>query len=160
MKVPPKGREIRAAEPAAGLRQGLNESPSEKEGKLEAADFDPWVPAASLNESPSQRKGNSTSHSASCSSVLASMKALPRRKGNFYPRRYRAAGRSLNESPSQMEGRCESLVQSEDGGAASMKALPKRKGEIHHPRPSYIPEQTPQRKPLRKGREISPTAHQ
>ena len=63
------------------VRHGLNESPSEKEGKsLEA-------------------------HTTSCSQ-LASMKALPKRKGNVAPPPPPHPEDCLNESPSEKEGKC------------------------------------------------------
>ena len=58
-----------------------------------------------LNESPSEKEGKSISHVHFCRLLQASMKALPKRKGNLLP--------LTLLSPFQK---------------ASMKALPKRKG--------------------------------
>ena len=60
---------------------------------------------------------------------VASMKALPRRKGNqqeFFPKPTDTAG--LNESPSQKEGKFRLPFGLVNPNSASMKALPKRKG--------------------------------
>ena len=59
----------------------LNESPSEKEGKFR--DFAVLVPAGGrLNESPTEKEGKSVRSILMAPSLLASMKALPKRKGN------------------------------------------------------------------------------
>ena len=92
----------------ASQRVSLNESPSEKEGKFPATRS--WCSALrmGLNESPSEKEGKL------CHDGLnptfrkgASMKALPKRKGNLS----KATGGSTRPS-------------------ASMKALPKRKGNV------------------------------
>ena len=86
--------------------RGLNESPSEKEGK-----FLHSITAGqdtSLNESPSEKEGKSTMRILALLQCLASMKALPKRKGNTGP-----------------DG-CPPAT----SAAASMKALPKRKGNL------------------------------
>ena len=59
----------------------LNESPSQKEGKSLLAGVGIRVPLG-LNESPSQKEGKSKSFPLMTSWQLASMKALPKRKGN------------------------------------------------------------------------------
>ena len=59
----------------------LNESPSEKEGKLDTSGE--WVRYSSTSmKVPPKRKGNLTHHEDSRSGRRASMKALPKRKGN------------------------------------------------------------------------------
>ena len=59
----------------------LNESPSQKEGKFR--DFAVLVPAGGrLNESPTEKEGKSVRSILMAPSLLASMKALPKRKGN------------------------------------------------------------------------------
>jgi len=60
----------------------LNESPPEKEGKLRA--MPTRAPQSqSLNESPSKKEGKSMSlMTPAASASSASMKALPKRKGN------------------------------------------------------------------------------
>ena len=107
----------------------------------------------SLNESPSEKEGKWRSPSRSSSSSQASMKALPKRKGNFFFKDKEIAVVGLNESPSEKEGKfvrgassgipccCLNESPSEKEGKspssrnprafpyyASMKALPKRKG--------------------------------
>ena len=59
-----------------------------------------------LNESPSQKEGKCLSSALSHSSSTASMKALPRRKGNLrWLVRACSANLTLNESPSEQEGK-------------------------------------------------------
>ena len=69
---------------AAGSRRGrlsLNESPSEKEGKSEAAPQ--IIPnASSLNESPSEKEGKCWNAPGGEASMTPSMKVPPKRKGN------------------------------------------------------------------------------
>ena len=61
--------------------------------------------------------------------VLASMKTLPKRKGNPGLRGVTTPGGScLNESPSQKEGKFILLYDYPAVFQASMKALPRRKG--------------------------------
>ena len=71
----------------------LNESPSEKEGK--------WciftgfrVGGDGLNESPSEKEGKFLAIYPPPRIALASMKALPKRKGNGHPN---AKGATTNE---------------------------------------------------------------
>ena len=130
MKVPPK-RKGNNFQDSATLLQGerLNESPSEKEGKLSNLRLDyglseclnespsekegKWSVsrgilkrAWGLNESPSEKEGKLPSKSISCVPfVVASMKVPPKRKGNPV---------ILNDSPVST--------------LASMKVPPKRKG--------------------------------
>ena len=60
---------------------------------------------------------------------MASMKALPKRKGNSNRESLFAdINESLNESPSEKEGKYHRNVQVVLTYEASMKALPKRKG--------------------------------
>ena len=107
-----------------------------------------------LNESPSQKEGKCLAHPRASGLQLASMKVPPKRKGNALPLPEASAGfHCLNESPSQKEGKWgdlgaektrtpslnESPSQKEgklqqqlyDGRLhtdASMKVPPKRKG--------------------------------
>ena len=65
---------------------------------------------------------------------LASMKALPKRKGNLSPSVAGHPLRRLNESPSEKEGKCLTADTPKlRYPVASMKALPKRKGNAHRP---------------------------
>ena len=60
---------------------GLNESPSEKEGK--SANEEAPAPVKScLNESPSEKEGKSPPLMLRADGVGASMKVPPKRKGN------------------------------------------------------------------------------
>ena len=69
------------------LNRGLNESPSEKEGKF------------------GRERGREGG------SPAASMKALPKRKGNpAAPHARAAALPCLNESPSEKEGKCAGFI--------------------------------------------------
>mgnify|MGYP007087968592 CR=1 FL=1 len=63
------------------LIDGLNESPSEKEGK---SPYDSRIVEAKIASMkvPPRRKGNDASWSASLSDGSASMKVPPQRKGN------------------------------------------------------------------------------
>ena len=105
MKALPKrkGNTDGGTDCVAGV-EGLNESPSQKEGKCEATAGE--SAGLSLNESPSQKEGKYFCSTTFGSLSKASMKALPKRKGNT------------------------SCKYSVDMGRyhASMKALPKRKG--------------------------------
>ena len=111
-------------------RARLNESPSQKEGKLLKTSE---LSGASLFASmkvPPKRKGNETPGACWVWTGAASMKVPPKRKGNI-SRGYGAqrGNLSLNESPSQKEGK--SLTQCrrvDELCAASMKVPPKRKG--------------------------------
>ena len=108
MKALPKrkGNTDGGTDCVAGV-EGLNESPSQKEGKCEATAGE--SAGLSLNESPSQKEGKYFCSTTFGSLSKASMKALPKRKGNT------------------------SCKYSVDMGRyhASMKALPKRKGNSH-----------------------------
>ena len=105
MKVPPKRKGNKVSGATRGEDRGLNESPSEKEGKS-------WQKTAA----------NKTAREAS-------MKVPPKRKGNT-----ESASRkppqfwSLNESPSEKEGKCRRAKFPLHIHAASMKVPPKRKG--------------------------------
>ena len=83
----------------------LNESPSEKEGKLEAENRALELKIKASMKVPPKRKGNLRSRAGQCWQLAASMKVPPKRKGN----RPSAATLKL-------------LV------PASMKVPPKRKG--------------------------------
>ena len=88
--------------------RGLNESPSEKEGKSVAQDTQPEEFCAGLNESPSEKEGKFPSLLLSTSPLGASMKVPPKRKGNTRTVR----------SPGML-------------AKASMKVPPKRKGNSY-----------------------------
>ena len=60
---------------------GLNESPSEKEGKLGYAELGAAVPCASMKVPP-KRKGNAVDEVTEPADLFASMKVPPKRKGN------------------------------------------------------------------------------
>ena len=85
----------------------LNESPSQKEGKLDIGRRRRYL-LICLNESPSQKEGK-----------------------YLFRGGMGAVNLSLNESPSQKEGKCSDNVPESGGCLASMKALPKRKGNSY-----------------------------
>ena len=86
--------------------RALNESPSEKEGKLDTQDFR-W-----LESGPS-------------------MKVPPKRKGNTRPSPHPPPHRhTLNESPSEKEGKFSGMDSSREASKPSMKVPPKRKGNL------------------------------
>ena len=60
----------------------LNESPSKKEGKKQTSPSRDHK-TTRLNESPSQKEGKSPRLAEDKAELAASMKALPRRKGNI-----------------------------------------------------------------------------
>ena len=69
--------------PFRGRFISLNESPSEKEGKFRRRVSAATPPPRCLNESPSEKEGKSHSQVARDGvDINASMKALPKRKGN------------------------------------------------------------------------------
>ena len=130
MKVPPK----RKGNFQAGLGTlrnlaGLNESPSEKEGK--SCHPRPNIPKPKcLNESPSEKEGKYTPKKIqTCTRHPASMKVPPKRKGNLNecPEAF-AKSHRLNESPSEKEGKSRAIKVKLPSSRASMKAPPKRKG--------------------------------
>ena len=86
----------------------LNESPSEKEGKLLCGGRC-GLGLLCLNESPSEKEGKSDGFGTCALDNQASMKALPKRKGNWErrPVATHPSGR-LNESPSEKEGKLRS----------------------------------------------------
>ena len=84
-----------------------------------------------LNESPSEKEGKFVQLLTSSVHVHeASMKVPPKRKGNpITPYRVEFSARSLNESPSEKEGKWRHRTPKRcRHEPASMKALPKRKG--------------------------------
>ena len=109
------------------LRHCLNESPSQKEGKWSRADGQ-CFPIWSLNESPSQKEGKCPPRTGWVASPPASMKALPKRKGNIQSEPSRSRHHRLNESPSEKEGKYVSPCLSTPNFGPSMKVPPKRKG--------------------------------
>ena len=94
------------------LRCCLNESPSEKEGKSRVAEWVEPFSNASMKALP-KRKGNTLRQDCRSSRGYASMKALPKRKGNFNQHsRALLEMRSLNESPSEKEGKSDTFSRS------------------------------------------------
>ena len=81
MKVPPKRKGNLSDEQVARGESGLNESPSEKEGKSQTQ----------------QQHMPPPPH--------ASMKVPPKRKGNYYENEIINKQKGLNESPSEKEGK-------------------------------------------------------
>ena len=103
-------------------------------------------------KAPPKRKGYHADSVQAAATLIASMKALPKRKGNAWGLVAKPGGFGLNESPSQKEGRTggffhaapkfnclnespskkegksRELVRNTITKKASMKALPKRKG--------------------------------
>ena len=66
----------------------------------------PGEPTFRLNESPSEKEGKlATVFLLPCAQFLASMKALPKRKGNPAVSWVADKSNSLNESPSEKEGK-------------------------------------------------------
>ena len=62
--------------------------------------------STSLNESPSEKEGKFASYTRGKPANQASMKALPKRKGNAQnPSQIFVALAGLNESPSEKEGK-------------------------------------------------------
>ena len=80
-----------------------------------------------LNESPSQKEGKFAELMGALEGYLASMKALPKRKGNANLDEHGDdRGDSLNESPSQKEGKS-SLFASPALDTASLNESPSQK---------------------------------
>ena len=107
MKALPKRKGNLSPSVAGHPLRRLNDSPSEKEGKCLTADTPKLrYPVASMKALP-KRKGNAHRPDRTLSEArLASMKALPKRKGNAvkgFP--FRGRFISLNESPSEKEGK-------------------------------------------------------
>ena len=106
MKVPPKRKGNQVFRVVRlGLGMSLNESPSEKEGKCNGA-YEPETRIWGLNESPSKKEGKFDDSVPCCTVALkASMKALPKRKGNVRSAVTHRRATRLNESPSKKEGK-------------------------------------------------------
>ena len=83
----------------------LNESPSEKEGKCAAIEQPPFRYIYASMKALPKRKGNEILHRRNFLRVQASMKALPKRKGNVSKFSETIHPTSLNESPSEKEGK-------------------------------------------------------
>ena len=85
---------------------------------------------ASMKALP-KRKGNGGGLNPQRIRIFASMKALPKRKGN-YPSCPTSCSRCsrLNESPSKKEGKFNRSALNDQVVLTSMKALPKRKGNV------------------------------
>ena len=108
MKVPPKRKGNRKIEHGySPSSRGLNESPSEKEGKFCDPAVQGW--GYCLNESPSEKEGKYTV---------------------CYRRDRQAVG--LNESPSEKEGKYSKVAGNRVNVHASMKVPPKRKGNSRY----------------------------
>ena len=89
----------------AVARHTLNESPSEKEGKLFGQIVAVVVDLA-LNESPSEKEGKSGRGSVvPVRQSVPSMKVPPKRKGNPAGLPRLGIQGTLNESPSEKEGK-------------------------------------------------------
>ncbi len=108
MKVPPKrkGNSGTDSIPPVSCIACLNESPSEKEGKLPCTGRGVGQ-SRSLNESPSEKEGKSPLSWLAC----------------------RLSWR-LNESPSEKEGKYTPNIHQKTSNVASMKVPPKRKGNL------------------------------
>ena len=107
----------------------LNESPSEKEGKCIGCTRDPHHTNASMKALP-KRKGNWKPRPVRRAICRASMKALPKRKGNInicfaFIIPYLASMKAL---PKRKGNFAEIVAIEVSQLSASMKALPKRKG--------------------------------
>ena len=85
MKVPPKRKGNPGNRSKSNSPAGLNESPSEKEGKFRHARPRDPDSCPGLNESPSEKEGKSPHQvgSPKGDTVRASMKVPPKRKGNY-----------------------------------------------------------------------------
>ena len=105
MKVPPKrkGNDVGAC--TRGDDDALNESPSEKEGKLDFPVPPLWLPMVPSMKVPPKRKGNLLSHRFYLLLLAPSMKVPPKRKGNAPPGSDGVTTIALNESPSEKEGK-------------------------------------------------------
>ena len=84
-----------------------------------------------LNESPSEKEGKYSGPGLDDDPESASMKVPPKRKGNSRHSLGGADSCSLNESPSEKEGKYPSLRFAKMSLPASMKVPPKRKGNTH-----------------------------
>ena len=82
MKVPPKRKGNRALRAGADMVDPLNESPSEKEGKLRCASMS--CSDSTLNESPSEKEGK-FEHLLQFTLVLIALNESPSEKeGKFF----------------------------------------------------------------------------
>lgn len=107
MKVPSNRRGNRKrASFSPSVSQPLNESPSEKEGKYHCGGLATAAAASASMKVSVRKRRNCCFQGLSHPHARASMKALPKRKGNARKcRRWRMKFWSLNESPSQKEGK-------------------------------------------------------
>ena len=106
MKVPPKRKgNVPLTTAVVFPVSALNESPSEKEGKLLMCS--PCKEAAQPSmKVPPKRKGNGASLIGCSPSAEPSMKVPPKRKGNYIQiSAFLLNCISLNESPSEKEGK-------------------------------------------------------
>ena len=132
MKAPPKRKGNTKRISVVFTRSlGLNESPSEKEGKSHTQRTRQMHPHR-LNESPSEKEGK-------CFTTLpngrfcfqASMKAPPKRKGNCDRKfHWRSFCTASMKAPPKRKGNMEYPLKGVLHGYASMKAPPKRKGNF------------------------------
>ena len=109
----------------------LNESPHKSVWKLTICTLNPVGNHDASMKALPRRKGNGLDVDGGCHHCAASMKAPPKRKGNLrWLVRACSANLTLNESPSEKEGKyqCSSALQ--HGAAPSMKVPPKRKGNF------------------------------
>ena len=86
------------------------------------------APTDGLNESPSQKEGKFHTAPTRAPPDTASMKVPPKRKGNSRQFFYLTPSNCLNESPSQKEGKWTYTRTTVTRNRASMKVPPKRKG--------------------------------
>ena len=104
MKVPPKRKGNRALRAGADMVDPLNESPSEKEGKLRCASMS--CSDSTLNESPSEKEGK-FEHLLQFTLVLIALNESPSEKEgkSRQPHHTPPSLPPLNESPSEKEGK-------------------------------------------------------
>ena len=110
---------------------GLNESPPEKEGKSGYRAGGAHVRRVASMKALPKRKGNSKSWKVGKSTSWASMKALPKRKGNLQVQdSFWRSFIGLNESPPEKEGKC---GQGEEHGkslASLNESPPEKEGKL------------------------------
>ena len=119
-----------------GTERGyVRESPYKTVGKDEVFPAQAGM-SPRLNESPHKTVGKCTLPTPHRHPFQASMKTLPKRKGNATLLRLSPyIFGCLNESPSKKEGKfAAERAHCRGTGCASMKALPKRKGKSSSPR--------------------------
>ena len=131
MKVPPKRKGNGHAlmgnlfQPAA-----LNESPSEKEGKLDAGSGGAANPGPSMKVPP-KRKGNRPRVSQPDRWRLSLNESPSEKEGKSEHCFDLEHHLTLNESPSEKEGKCRAFLLPFSSFRPSMKVPPKRKGNAN-----------------------------